>query len=159
MENALSQPEAFGLSPAEAGTIAGEVLATVKGHWRMENEGAGVLEGKIRLLEEAYRLALSPMGARHMGAARRARPGAAAEETRKKQGFPSGNPCFLFRASVAGRRCLPGRAGSRRAPSPCRLRFQRREDRRKPTRPSRPENMSRKDAGVGVGMLATMKSS
>lgn len=58
MENALSRPEVFGLSPAEAGTIAGEVLATVKGHWRMENEGAGVLEGKLRLLEEAYWLAL-----------------------------------------------------------------------------------------------------
>ena len=58
LENALSQPEVFGLGSAEAGAIADEMLATVKGHWRMENEGAGVPEGKLRLLEEAYRLAL-----------------------------------------------------------------------------------------------------
>lgn len=58
VENALSQPEVFGLGPAEAGAIADEVLATVKGHWRMENERAGVPESKVRLLEEAYRLAL-----------------------------------------------------------------------------------------------------
>jgi serine/threonine-protein kinase HipA len=59
LDNALSRWADFDLDLPKAREIAQSMTALVRENWREQNERAGVPEVKIRLIEEAYRGAVS----------------------------------------------------------------------------------------------------
>jgi len=58
LRNALTRCGDFGLSEPSARAIADNMVSTVRQEWKQENQKAGVAREKIRLVEEAYRVAI-----------------------------------------------------------------------------------------------------
>jgi len=62
IENALSRCADFDLDEPKAREIAHGMTTLVRENWRGENEMTGVPDAKIRLIEEAYRVAITGKG-------------------------------------------------------------------------------------------------
>ncbi|NDV18189.1 type II toxin-antitoxin system HipA family toxin [Pseudodesulfovibrio sp. JC047] len=58
LENALSRSQDFALDRDDARQMAHQLQTTVRQNWKEANKEAGVSTDKLRLLEEAYRVAL-----------------------------------------------------------------------------------------------------